>query len=67
MYKPQAYLAHCRLVFSDLHVSTKTVDTCCRVLQCVREEAAARDAGIIFLGAYAAAFSGCLTTLHGLF
>ncbi|KAK9831419.1 hypothetical protein WJX81_003210 [Elliptochloris bilobata] len=38
------------LVFSDLHVSTKTVDTCCQVLRCVREEAAARDAGVLFLG-----------------
>lgn len=39
-----------RLVFSDLHVSPKTLDTCCQVLRRVREEAAAREAGILFLG-----------------
>ena len=41
-----------RLVFSDLHVSLKTLDTCCQVLRRVREEAAARDAGILFLGVW---------------
>lgn len=39
------------VVFSDLHVSVKTVEVACQVLQRVREEAAARNAGVLFLGA----------------
>ena len=38
------------VVFSDLHVGLRTVDVACQVLQRVREEAAARNAGILFLG-----------------
>lgn len=38
------------VVFSDLHVSHKTVDVACQVLRRVREEAEARDAGVLFLG-----------------
>ncbi|BDA43191.1 hypothetical protein COCOBI_04-2030 [Coccomyxa sp. Obi] len=38
------------VVFSDLHVSHKTVDVACQVLRHVREEAVARDAGVLFLG-----------------
>ena len=38
------------VVFSDLHVSHKTVDVACQVLRRVREEAVARDAGVLFLG-----------------
>lgn len=38
------------VVFSDLHVSHKTVDVSCQVLRRVREEAVARDAGVLFLG-----------------
>lgn len=40
------------VVFSDLHVSHKTVDVACQVLRRVREEAVARDAGVLFLGKY---------------
>lgn len=39
------------VVFSDLHVSVKTTEVACQVLQRVREEAAARNAGVLFLGA----------------
>ena len=38
------------VVFSDLHVGLRTIDVACQVLQRVREEAAARNAGILFLG-----------------
>ena len=38
------------VVFSDLHVSLKTADVACQVLRRVREEAEARNAGILFLG-----------------
>ena len=38
------------VVFSDLHVSHKTVDVACQVLRRVREEAEARKAGVLFLG-----------------
>ncbi|KAJ7549384.1 hypothetical protein O6H91_07G051300 [Diphasiastrum complanatum] len=38
------------VVFSDLHFSRRTCDTCLEVLQSVHAEANARDAGIIFLG-----------------
>ena len=38
------------VVFSDLHVSHKTVDIACQVLRRVRKEAEARDAGVLFLG-----------------
>eukprot|EP00803_Ostreobium_quekettii_P002855 evm.model.scf_168.7 EVM.evm.TU.scf_168.7 scf_168:47481-47906(+) len=51
-----AFEKSCRLVsrwvvFSDLHVSSKTLDTCMAVLRRVREEAEERSAGIVFLGA----------------
>ena len=36
---------------TDGQVTSKTLETCCEVLQRVREEAASREAGIIFLGA----------------
>ena len=38
------------VVFSDLHVSRSSLDTCLRVLQAVHDEAMARGAGVIFLG-----------------
>lgn len=38
------------VVFSDLHVGFKTADVACQILRRVRLEAAARDAGILFLG-----------------
>lgn len=38
------------VMFSDLHVSVKTLDVCIRVLQKIKREAAARKAGILFLG-----------------
>jgi hypothetical protein len=38
------------VVFSDLHVSKATLDTCLRVLDIVHEEAKSREAGVIFLG-----------------
>jgi len=38
------------IVFSDLHVSKRTMKTCVEVLQRVRAEALARDAGVVFLG-----------------
>ena len=38
------------VVFSDLHVSLKTADVACQVLRRVREEAEARNAGVLFLG-----------------
>eukprot|EP00899_Mesostigma_viride_P011979 jgi/Mesvir1/20782/Mv07893-RA.1 len=38
------------VVFSDLHVSRKTVDLCVDVLLRVQEEAVKRGAGVIFLG-----------------
>lgn len=38
------------IVFSDLHVSSKTLDVCLEVLRQVRDIACARQAGIIFLG-----------------
>lgn len=38
------------VVFSDLHVSPKTEEVACEVLRRVCKEAAARDAGILFLG-----------------
>lgn len=39
------------VVFSDLHVSTKTIDVAVQVLRAVHSEAVRRDAGILFLGA----------------
>jgi hypothetical protein len=39
------------LVFSDLHVTYKTLDVCRQVLRRVKAEAKAREAGILFLGA----------------
>ena len=38
------------VAFSDLHVGLRTVDVACQVLRRVKEEAAARNAGILFLG-----------------
>ena len=40
------------VVFSDLHVSLKTTEVACAVLRRVQQEAAARDAGVLFLGAH---------------
>ncbi|BBN06555.1 hypothetical protein MPTK1_3g22150 [Marchantia polymorpha subsp. ruderalis] len=38
------------VVFSDLHVSRRTLDSCLQTLKAVHAEASSRDAGIIFLG-----------------
>ncbi len=38
------------VVFSDLHLSLKTIDTVLEVLQKVHDEAAQREAGVLFLG-----------------
>ena len=38
------------VIFSDLHVSVKTLDICLSVLQKIKKEAVARKAGIVFLG-----------------
>ena len=38
------------VVFSDLHCTTKTLDTCLDVLDFVHDQAVKREAGIIFLG-----------------
>jgi len=38
------------VVFSDLHVSTKTLGSCVEVLRRVHEEARRRQAGVLFLG-----------------
>jgi hypothetical protein len=38
------------IVFSDLHVTPRTLPVCLEVLKKVREEAAARSAGVLFLG-----------------
>lgn len=38
------------VMFSDLHVSTRSLDTCIEVLRQIRHEAVARNAGILFLG-----------------
>ena len=38
------------VVFSDLHVTSRSVSTCRAVLEQVHAEAVARDAGILFLG-----------------
>ncbi|KAL2632582.1 hypothetical protein R1flu_004061 [Riccia fluitans] len=38
------------IVFSDLHVSRRTLETCLHVLRAVHAEASSRDGGIIFLG-----------------
>ena len=38
------------VLFSDLHVSYRTLAVCCQVLERVKAEAVARNAGIIFLG-----------------
>ncbi len=40
------------VMFSDLHVSVRTLDTCISVLQKVKKEATSRKAGILFLGEY---------------
>jgi len=40
------------VMFSDLHVSVKSLDVCVSVLRKVKKEAAARKAGILFLGQY---------------
>ncbi|KAL0033719.1 hypothetical protein WJX77_002381 [Trebouxia sp. C0004] len=37
-------------MFSDLHVSVRTLDTCISVLQKIKKEATSRKAGILFLG-----------------
>lgn len=37
-------------MFSDLHVSHKTLDTAVAVLRRVHEEARSRGAGVLFLG-----------------
>ncbi|KAL3150757.1 hypothetical protein ABBQ32_000532 [Trebouxia sp. C0010 RCD-2024] len=38
------------VMFSDLHVSVKTLGVCIRVLRTIKKEAVARKAGIVFLG-----------------
>jgi hypothetical protein len=38
------------VVFSDLHVSTKSLTACVDVLRRVHEEARSRNAGVLFLG-----------------
>lgn len=38
------------VMFSDLHVSTRTLNTCIDVLRKIKQEAEARQAGILFLG-----------------
>lgn len=38
------------IVFTDLHVSPRTLDVCLEVLRRVKQEAKAQDAGIVFLG-----------------
>lgn len=38
------------VMFSDLHVSVRTLDTCISVLQKIKKEATSRKAGILFLG-----------------
>jgi hypothetical protein len=38
------------VVFSDLHVSTKTLQSALDVLRRVHEEARSRQAGVLFLG-----------------
>eukprot|EP00192_Tetraselmis_astigmatica_P004575 CAMPEP_0117669004 /NCGR_PEP_ID=MMETSP0804-20121206/11876_1 /TAXON_ID=1074897 /ORGANISM="Tetraselmis astigmatica, Strain CCMP880" /LENGTH=487 /DNA_ID=CAMNT_0005476983 /DNA_START=136 /DNA_END=1595 /DNA_ORIENTATION=+ len=38
------------VVFSDLHVSSATLDTCLDTLRLVKSEAASRGAGVLFLG-----------------
>lgn len=40
------------VMFSDLHVSVKTLATCIAVLQKVKQEATKREAGILFLGKF---------------
>jgi len=40
------------VMFSDLHVSVRTLDTCISVLQTIKKEATSRKAGILFLGEY---------------
>lgn len=55
---PQRWLA-----FSDLHVSLKTRATCLAVLEAVHEAAAARGAGILFLGGCRAGAGGA--RVHG--
>lgn len=38
------------VMFSDLHVSVKTLEVCLSVLRKIKKEAVARKAGIVFLG-----------------
>ena len=38
------------VAFSDLHVSTRTKGVCLEVLAAVKQEAEARNAGVLFLG-----------------
>ena len=38
------------VMFSDLHVSVKTLNVCISVLRKIKKEAVARKAGIVFLG-----------------
>lgn len=38
------------VMFSDLHVSVKTLNTCLDVLRKVKQEATKRKAGVLFLG-----------------
>lgn len=48
------------VMFSDLHVSTKTLKTCLEVLQKVKHEATKRKAGVLFLGE----FLRCMLSPH---
>lgn len=54
-----ATLPHQWVAFSDLHVSHKTRATALAVLERVHEEAAKRDAGILFLGGCVGGMGGC--------
>ncbi|KAJ9530146.1 hypothetical protein QJQ45_023431 [Haematococcus lacustris] len=46
----KAWTTRLWVVFSDLHVSVRTLPTCLQVLRRVRAEAKARGAGVLFLG-----------------
>jgi len=48
---PPEWPSDCKwVVFSDLHVSPKTLDVCLEVLREVRDAARLRGAGVLFLG-----------------
>lgn len=49
---PMFDAVHRWVVFSDLHLSLKTADTCMDVLRTVHTHAVERNAGIVFLGGW---------------